>query len=475
MRDYYRILGIRPDATQAEIKDAWNFSVKAFHPDKFAGSSQWQQAIAQERTKAINEAYGVLSDPIKRANYDREYKQETRAKSAAASHSSPPPAQDAATAQPSTPPPTQAPAAGDFATGSNASKFENRTLLLFLWLGAAAMLISAAVARHPYSFYILLRWVCCAVFAYSAFTAHEKNRLLWSWIFGALAVVYNPIVRVHLDRTTWAAANWVTVGAIIAAALVFWQDKSALGAAEKSAERPSGRSKAPRKRPLIVGILGTALGALVVSFVVLGIRQSRDPSSRHDIADSQTTPQPQSPNQAEPEIRKAIPVHPNDPEIRKAIPARETDLQTKRVRRLAEENSAALATGNYARVVDLTYPKIVEMAGGREKAIDAVRRESEDMRARGDTIPIIEVSEPKEIITAGNRQFAIVPMTTRVKIPEGTVHLKGFLIAISSNSGNSWTFIDGTYLTKERLAQLLPDFPVQLPLPPSEQAVFEPK
>jgi hypothetical protein len=95
--------------------------------------------------------------------------------------------------------------------------------------------------------------------------------------------------------------------------------------------------------------------------------------------------------------------------------------------------------------------------------------------ARGDTIPIIEVSEPKEIITAGNRQFAIVPMTTRVKIPEGTVHLKGFLIAISSNSGNSWTFIDGTYLTKERLAQLLPDFPVQLSLLPSEQAVFEPK
>jgi hypothetical protein len=73
MRDYYRILGIRSDATRDEIKEAWNFSVKAFHPDKFASSSESQQKIAQERTKAINEAYEVLSNPVRRANYDLQY------------------------------------------------------------------------------------------------------------------------------------------------------------------------------------------------------------------------------------------------------------------------------------------------------------------------------------------------------------------------------------------------------------------
>jgi len=56
------------------------------------------------------------------------------------------------------------------------------------------MLVSAAVERHPYSFYMLLRWVCCAIFAYSAFAAHERNRLLWVWVFGALAALYNPIL-----------------------------------------------------------------------------------------------------------------------------------------------------------------------------------------------------------------------------------------------------------------------------------------
>jgi len=55
------------------------------------------------------------------------------------------------------------------------------------------------------------------------FAAHEKNRVVWVWVFGVLALLYNPISRVHLDRTTWIGLNWFTAGAIIVAAAVFWQ------------------------------------------------------------------------------------------------------------------------------------------------------------------------------------------------------------------------------------------------------------
>jgi hypothetical protein len=98
--------------------------------------------------------------------------------------------------------------------------------LYIAWLVAAVMLVYAAIEKHPYSYYTLLRWICCPIFAYSAFAAHERKRMPWVWVFGVLALLYNPIFRVHLDRSTWTGVNWLTVGAIIIAAVSFWRIRS---------------------------------------------------------------------------------------------------------------------------------------------------------------------------------------------------------------------------------------------------------
>jgi len=67
--DYYDILGIEPDATQEAIKEAWKSQLKFFHPDRFQDDEK-QRKNAEEKTKEVNEAYAVLSDPQKRAVYD---------------------------------------------------------------------------------------------------------------------------------------------------------------------------------------------------------------------------------------------------------------------------------------------------------------------------------------------------------------------------------------------------------------------
>ena len=103
-------------------------------------------------------------------------------------------------------------------------KAKSTILLLYIaWLIAAVMLVFAAVEKQPDSFYTLLRWVCCAVFAYSAFTSFQMKRLLWLCIFGVLAVLFNPIFPLGLDRTQWIAADWFAIGAVVIAALVFWK------------------------------------------------------------------------------------------------------------------------------------------------------------------------------------------------------------------------------------------------------------
>ena len=66
--DYYKLLEIPSDATQEQIKEQYRFLLHAWHPDKFRKPEQ--KLRAQERTKALNEAYEILGDPNKRAQYD---------------------------------------------------------------------------------------------------------------------------------------------------------------------------------------------------------------------------------------------------------------------------------------------------------------------------------------------------------------------------------------------------------------------
>jgi len=65
-RDYYEVLGVAAGAAETDIKKAYRQLALQYHPDRNPGDKQ-----AEERFKAISEAYAVLSDPDKRAHYDR--------------------------------------------------------------------------------------------------------------------------------------------------------------------------------------------------------------------------------------------------------------------------------------------------------------------------------------------------------------------------------------------------------------------
>src|SRR5579884_2920191 len=64
-RDYYEVLGVARSASDDEVKKAFRRLAKQYHPDTNKESG------AEARFIEINEAYEVLSDPQKRAAYDR--------------------------------------------------------------------------------------------------------------------------------------------------------------------------------------------------------------------------------------------------------------------------------------------------------------------------------------------------------------------------------------------------------------------
>ena len=63
-RDYYEILGVAKNADEAEIKKAYRKMALKYHPDKNPGDSE-----AEEKFKEAAEAYEILSNSEKRAQY----------------------------------------------------------------------------------------------------------------------------------------------------------------------------------------------------------------------------------------------------------------------------------------------------------------------------------------------------------------------------------------------------------------------
>lgn len=93
-----------------------------------------------------------------------------------------------------------------------------------IWIPQAivgTMLVWAFNPDNPYGYYILLRWVSCAAFAYLALKAFAQGKEGWVWILGVTAIIYNPVLRIHLTRGIWSVINVATLIVAILSILVF--------------------------------------------------------------------------------------------------------------------------------------------------------------------------------------------------------------------------------------------------------------
>lgn len=133
----------------------------------------------------------------------------------------------------------------------------------------------------------------------------------------------------------------------------------------------------------------------------------------------------------------------------------------------AEEVGEATINQNFEKLVDFTYPKVVEKFGGKDKMIAFLKTDSAQMKAGGFEIEAIVIGEVKQIAKVENQIFAVVPMTMKVKAPNGKALGESSMVGISNDNGASWKFINA--INQDKFKGLFPKASEKIQIP-DEQA-----
>jgi hypothetical protein len=137
----------------------------------------------------------------------------------------------------------------------------------------------------------------------------------------------------------------------------------------------------------------------------------------------------------------------------------------------AQEVNDALRRRDFARMMDLTYPKVIEAAGGRDKMIASLARGMKEMESEGVSVLSSTAGAPTQIVHVSEWIYAVVPTTLKVKAKDGIFQTESSMIGISSDQGAHWTFIDAGGKDHTQLLSFLPAPSDKLNLPAEKEPV----
>lgn len=145
------------------------------------------------------------------------------------------------------------------------------------------------------------------------------------------------------------------------------------------------------------------------------------------------------------------------------------------LKKLAKENVQTLndsvIKGDYGKVIDFTHPKLVEMMGGREKAIALMENSTKEMKKEGFEFKSVKVGDPSDIVKQANELYLYVPFELTMKIPKRKITAPSYVIGVSTDQGKTWKYVDG--MGGENMNKILPDLPASLKLPEKKKPTIE--
>jgi hypothetical protein len=131
----------------------------------------------------------------------------------------------------------------------------------------------------------------------------------------------------------------------------------------------------------------------------------------------------------------------------------------------------AMLQKNYSTIIDYTYPKIVEMGGGKTAMLKAAKSSFGKMD-ESIILEKITFGEPQKIYVAGKELHCIVPETLTINTNKGKMQATYSLLAVSPDKGKKWFFLETHKLTPKFLKNIFPDFNYNLIIPENTKPII---
>jgi hypothetical protein len=138
----------------------------------------------------------------------------------------------------------------------------------------------------------------------------------------------------------------------------------------------------------------------------------------------------------------------------------------------ADKMGNAFLKGDYKTFAKYTYNKIVEMMGETNNMVEVLTKTAANLKAQGMSFSSIIFGEPSTIVKSGNELQCTIPQHTEIKLSAGgRIVATSTLIAISTDNGKNWTFIDTSNKDMATLRKTLPNLSSGITIPPPQPPV----
>ena len=144
----------------------------------------------------------------------------------------------------------------------------------------------------------------------------------------------------------------------------------------------------------------------------------------------------------------------------------EEKIDTARVEERARALGKAFLDADWAKVADATHPRVIELAGGRDKMIEVVETGMKQIKAQGFSFTAYKVGTAQAPVAGGKTTYVVVPTSLEIAGPGSRIVTDSYLLGVSGDGGKTWAFADGAGLSDPaKRKAVFPDLPEGLKLP----------